>query len=946
MKKRWICALLAAVMLLGMIPMTAMAGSLTTSKSGVNLIKQLEGFQKYPVQDYSQYSVGYGSSCQKNDYPNGITEAEAETLLRASLKTLEEKLNSFAVKNGLSFTQNQFDALISFTYNVGVGWMSDTEGMFRAAVINRSTGNDFLFAITRWSSAGSVVQKGLVERRLAEANLYLNGIYSDGYPANYAYVLYEANLPDAVNSIRVQAYDSSVGAAIRSEPTRNGYTFLGWYTEAQGGKAVTALNASTAEMTLYAHWQKGTGEVDANGDVVGVAANYVMYAAPDGSAVVYRQPTTSSEKLRTLEANAEITVVAEHMDINGHMWGQLADGGWVTRGQANTEIQPTDVLEEPLTVTVTSNSINVRFGPGTSYAKIGQVFRGQELTIVGTSKGGQYLWGKYAGGWVCLDYTDYDAALADRNSGGDGVIGIGTVVKTSKVTVRSGPGTAYEKVGSLAKGDTVEILGQRETKGKIWYKIATGWVCSDYMTMTPVADVKDPETTEPVPTEPTPTEPDAPKDEGVIGIGTVVKTGKVNVRSGPGTGYQKVGSLAKGDTVEILGQQVTRGKIWYETAVGWVCSDYMTVTPVVDVKDPEPTEPAPTEPVPTEPAPTEPAPTEPAPTEPAPTEPAPTEPAPTEPAPTEPDDSGDDGVIDTGTVINCDTLRIRAGAGTKYECIGKLACGAEVEIYDYTVVKGTVWGRIDLGWISMDYIRIHTSENADDVLMATVTNCKNVNVRSGAGTGYAKVGSIPYGTRVQVLQLMAVSGGAVWARLSEGWVHTDYLKLDEVADAPDVPEAPVEPEPPVLPEEPSGEEKPEAGETSELIIYGSVYKCDSLRIRSGPGSGYRHIGDLACGAKVEILELRQNGVTTWGKTKLGWISLFYVNVQKETSVPGVVTGTVCASNLAVRTGAGVEFEKIEDYRRGNKIVILEQTTVDGELWGRTDLGWISMEYIQ
>ena len=50
------------------------------------------------------------------------------------------------------------------------------------------------------------------------------------------------------------------------------------------------------------------------------------------------------------------------------------------------------------------------------------------------------------------------------------------------------------------------------------------------------------------------------------------------------------------------------------------------------------------------------------------------------------------------------SLRIRAGAGTNYECIGSYVSGDQVVITDQTTVKGRVWGRTDKGWICMEYV--------------------------------------------------------------------------------------------------------------------------------------------------------------------------------------------------------------------------------------------------
>lgn len=91
-----------------------------TSQKCVDFIKRMEGFLKYPVWDYAQYSVGYGCRCGKDDYPNGITEEEAERLLKKELANAEAAVNRFG-----SYRQQQFDALVSFSYNVGSAWMQN-----------------------------------------------------------------------------------------------------------------------------------------------------------------------------------------------------------------------------------------------------------------------------------------------------------------------------------------------------------------------------------------------------------------------------------------------------------------------------------------------------------------------------------------------------------------------------------------------------------------------------------------------------------------------------------------------------------------------------------------------------------------------------------------------------------------------------------------------------
>ena len=107
----------------------------------------------------------------------------ADALLRQYLDKFGKSIMNFAAKHGVQLNQNKFDALMLFTYNVGTAWMLK-DGSFRSAVINGATGNDFLYAIGQWCKAGGSVRTRLIRRRLSEANMYFNGVYSRTVPEN------------------------------------------------------------------------------------------------------------------------------------------------------------------------------------------------------------------------------------------------------------------------------------------------------------------------------------------------------------------------------------------------------------------------------------------------------------------------------------------------------------------------------------------------------------------------------------------------------------------------------------------------------------------------------------------------------------------------------------------------------------------------------------------
>ena len=94
-----------------------------TSENGIAFIKQNEGFVPHVYDDNGHPAIGYGHDIQ-GDVPeawarNGITEPSADSLLRADLSArFEPRLNAL-IPPGILPTQNQYDALVDFDYNLG-----------------------------------------------------------------------------------------------------------------------------------------------------------------------------------------------------------------------------------------------------------------------------------------------------------------------------------------------------------------------------------------------------------------------------------------------------------------------------------------------------------------------------------------------------------------------------------------------------------------------------------------------------------------------------------------------------------------------------------------------------------------------------------------------------------------------------------------------------------
>lgn len=133
------------------------------SKKGIDLIKQFEGCRLDAYLCPAKvWTIGYGHTAgvKKGDR---ITQEQANAWLRGDLKLYENYVNNI-VK--LSLTQNQFDALVSFTYNLGAGNL-------RKLIENRNV-NQIANAILLYNKAGGKVLNGLVKRRQAERDLFLS----------------------------------------------------------------------------------------------------------------------------------------------------------------------------------------------------------------------------------------------------------------------------------------------------------------------------------------------------------------------------------------------------------------------------------------------------------------------------------------------------------------------------------------------------------------------------------------------------------------------------------------------------------------------------------------------------------------------------------------------------------------------------------------------------
>ena len=735
--------ILAVVVLLGVMSAgtysVSAESALVTSEDCINVLKEEEGFSAKPYWDYSQYTVGFCTKCPDDMLTyyreNGITEEEAEVLLKNHLASIELDINKRIVDGcGLSLEQNQFDALVLFSYNCGTGWVYDDNGTLNKALKNGAEDTEIIRALALWCNAGGQIKDFLLRRRLSEANMFLNGEYSRTPPEHYSYVLYEAN--GGTVSPRSQGYDSDKPVKPFSVPTYTGYTFDGWYTERTGGTKVEELDASVKHAILYAHW------LDAEGN-------------------------------------------------------------------------PPVIEQIAVKVIVNTNDVNLRKGPGTNYTIVGTANIGDQLTITETASSGALNWGKFDGGWICLQYTDFDTASQesttppettepettepettepettepettqpettqpdDTKPAGQ----MGTVRVDGELNVRSGPSTGYEKIGTLPNDTRVEILEKKTNGSMIWGKTTHGWISLDYVVL------------------------DSASGGTAQWTGKVVNCTELRIRSGAGTNYTHIGNLSAGTQVEIFEKKANGSMEWGRISSGWISLDYVQL----DSGTNDPVDNS-----------------------------------------TQTDNTGAD-VKWVGTVVNCSQLRIRSGAGISYSHVGNLPAGTRVEIYEKKANGATNWAKIDQGWISMDYVQLESEDGSGETvsLSGVVTAEEFLRIRTGPGTSYSVAGYLNPGDKVQITQKRQ-NGSMTWGKIDKGWISLDYIRVDDGSGSDE------------------STQKPDADNIKTVT-------ADCLRVRDEAGTSNPIVGYLYYGSKVEITETKDVAGVTWGKTSQGWISMDYV----------------------------------------------------------------------
>lgn len=142
---------------------------MTASQACISLIKEFEGckltaYKPVPTEKY--YTIGYGHYGPDVKQGTTITESQAEELFKKDVKPIESMLNRMYI----NFRQEQFDALVSWIYNLGISKFANST-MCKYIGDNRDD-MEITDQMIKWVNAGGKPLLGLKRRRVAEANMW------------------------------------------------------------------------------------------------------------------------------------------------------------------------------------------------------------------------------------------------------------------------------------------------------------------------------------------------------------------------------------------------------------------------------------------------------------------------------------------------------------------------------------------------------------------------------------------------------------------------------------------------------------------------------------------------------------------------------------------------------------------------------------------------------
>lgn len=995
MKKRFVCFLLTLMLLVSLVPATALtasAASYGVSNSAITVLKKMVTYKNrcYQVADTSEFRIGYGTLCTEKhklvtvlienktdtrefyadlpavvdskgnvklickadklitvydtDYSlqywnftfaetgkpvteadctrsHYMSEANADAALRKSLAEVDKKVDSFASSNGVTLNQSKHDALTILTYLTGSAWMSGTNAT-KTAVINNAGAAEMVSAMSKNYGYIGGNNDNAEARAKVLTNMYMNGVYANIAPSNYTKVTYNPNGGTVAGSAGNYEYyfDASQEVGHPVVPTKQGYTFTGWYLENSGTYTfMPKLNGDCSGKTLIAQWQRNDNS-SAWGTVLTntqLADATHLYAEPKASAGTWDFPAKFTK----------IKISTTYVDTDGIKWAKIAEGEavydsgadkWLDAGSyakkwvklnASASVLVSEIKtkwdasqlkfkalytdpdknanhEQTLSGSVTSIQASKEYVDlnGVRWVYIEKAFEGS-TDVTGTAafeKDGKTKT-TAAGKWVIL------------NTGANGGISIGaasgavakaTITYQGYVNVRSAAGTNNGIVGSVRNNETVDVFEIVTCNGHKWGRINGGWICLTYANVIMLNGNSDVD----ISSEGALAYTFSGKAVQDIPMSAVHVSPNANSNTIDKAVSLKYYDLKSGTDVTVTNMTLNGSELWVKvlwtakykdvygneqsvSAQGWVqitgnyndkgfTNDSLTTTHKVTLG-------ASSFPIQLWPV---------------------------------------------RYTVSASEITVRDRTRSDGNIVFKMNQGVQFDAWEIALVGEDVWGfcreitdvndkydpeakpatgTYECGWANLSSKYVSRTSLPGVVTKpatnqyAVIVNCTAAKVRIGAGLYNTPIGTLPAGTEANILEYDEENG---WYNLdvdvdndpeTGSWVFEQYVEVREGTIGQSNGAASG-----VTTTNPDG-----SSTTVTTVRKGIVANTyGGLNVRQGPGTGYGQAGKLMPGTSVDIYEIVKSGTADWGRIDQGWVCMNYITLLSTTTTTTTTSG--------------------------------------------------------
>lgn len=540
------------------------------------------------------------------------------------------------------------------------------------------------------------------------------------------------------------------------------------------------------------------------------------------------------------------------------------------------------ISDSPIaTATVTASSLTVRADASTSASKLGSLSRGTVVNVYAELDG--WLCIVYNGsiGYISTDYvtlSDYSESGGSTTPGTDGddalyraQVTLSTASSTLKL--RESGSSSADVLTYMPHGTIVEVLSDSGS----WYQVRTlggtvGYCSAQYLTRL------DDEIT----TTTTPTETSGQSDpDAVVATGEVTGS-SVNVRSGPSTSASVLGSLHKGDGVEIISQNGDFYRIVYDGGTAYISASYVRVTGTVATSTPRPTATP---------------------------------------------NSGSSGDLEEGEALIADSGTALMGDPSGSVIYEYLSKNDVVTILDseggYYLVR-TEDG--ETGYVAKSAVKAAETETpsptetpesgGSTTRQGTIklsSSSSNLNLRQGPSTSTDVLATLRHGQSVTVT---GESGDWYAIEVSgySGYVMKTYVTFSE-------------------------DEESSSGSSE---VFPAVIRLSSssstVNVRSGAGTNYSKIGSLTNGASVNVVASNGDWYRIEYGNGYGYVMKTYVQLVSSgssgsSSGNADVLTAVTTAAVNLREEGTTSSDKLGTYPKGTRVVVLEK----GSSWSRVNI---------